>query len=189
MSGSELLLSDLGRSLVGLEGVVTDLLALVAGGVLADVAVVVTLHLVVEDLGLAGAGVGDEVGVDEVEDVTADLVELALDGGDVLLDLLDLGVVAAALLLLLDGGDDSPGGTTGADDVLVGDAEKVALLNAELDVHLGDLLHVLDHLVVTLGLLGELGHVDAVFTLLSGHFCWLLFASLLGVWALKKIKN
>ena len=32
------------------------------------------------------------------------------------------------LTLLLDGGDDTPGSATGADDILVGDGEEVALL-------------------------------------------------------------
>ena len=39
---------------------------------------------------------------------------------------------ALGLLLLLDAGDDAPGGTSGSDDVLVGDGKEVALVNCEL---------------------------------------------------------
>jgi len=43
-----------------------------------------------------------------------------------------VGLVPAALLLLLDGGDDPPRGPAGADDVLVGDGQQVALLDSHL---------------------------------------------------------
>jgi hypothetical protein len=72
--------------------------------------VVVTLHLEVEDLGLWCGGGGDEVGLEQLEDVVADLGELGLDLAAVVLDECDAVLVAAALLLLLDGGDDAPGG-------------------------------------------------------------------------------
>jgi hypothetical protein len=50
-------------------------------------------------------------------------------------------VGALGLLLLLDAGDDAPRGTAGADDVLVGDGKKVALVNCELAANLdGDML-------------------------------------------------
>ena len=86
----------------------------------------------VEDLALASGGRGDEVLVQDVEDVLADLGELGLDLLAVGLDHRDLGLVALGLLLLLDGGDDAPRGTAGTNDVLVGDREKVALLDGEL---------------------------------------------------------
>ena len=116
---------------------------------------VIALHLVVEDLGLLGGGVGDEGLLDDAEDVVADVDELGLDLGLVVLD--DGHLVGVALLL--DGGDDAPRRTTGTDDVLVGDGEEVALLDGELLGLLGHLLHVGDHLVEALGLLGELGLV------------------------------
>jgi hypothetical protein len=116
-----------------------------------------SLHLVVEDLGLAGLGLRDEALVQDVEDILADLLELELnlvtvvpDGGDVL-------IRALGLLLLLNGGDDAPRGTSCTDDVLVGDREKVALIHSQLTVQVGDLLHVGDHLIVTLGLLAKAG--------------------------------
>jgi hypothetical protein len=103
---------------------------------------------VVEDLGLAALGGGDEVLLKNLKDVLADLAKLGLDLLTVLLDKGDLGLVALALLLLLDGGDDAPRGTAGTDDVLVGDRQEVPLLNGQLLVGGGDSLHVLDHLCV-----------------------------------------
>ena len=49
--------------------------------------------------------------------------------GAVLLDQIDVLVVALGLLLLLNGGDDAPGRAAGADHVLVADAEQVTLLD------------------------------------------------------------
>lgn len=111
----------------------------------------------VEDLGLAGGGVGDEALVQDIENILANLLELELDLAAVLLDGGDVLVRALGFLLLLDGGDDAPRGTAGADNVLVGDAEEVALVDAELTAQLSDLLHVGNHLIVTLGLLAEAG--------------------------------
>jgi hypothetical protein len=101
---------------------------------------------VVEDLGLAGLRRGDEVLVQDLEDVLADLGELGLDLLAVLLDEGDLRLVALGLLLLLDGGDDPPGGAAGTDDVLVCDGQQIPLLDGELGVGGGDGLHVLNHL-------------------------------------------
>ena len=100
----------------------------------------------VEDLGLAALGRGDEVLVKNGKDVLADLGELGLDLLAVLLDEGNLLLVALGLLLLLDGGDDSPGCTASTDDVLVGDGKEVSLLNRELLVGGSDVLHVLNHL-------------------------------------------
>ncbi len=154
-------------------------LALLARGKLGEVAVVVTLpvgllvpdtkvaqglveifghaHLVVENLGLASGGIGNQALVENVEDVLADLLELSLDLLAVLLDGGDVLVGALGLLLLLNGGDDAPRGTAGADNILVGDAEQVALVDGELATNLGNLLHVGDHFIVALGLLAEAG--------------------------------
>lgn len=111
----------------------------------------------VEDLGLAGGGIGNESIVEDVEDVLADPLELLLDLDAVVLDGGDVLVGALGLFLLLDRGDDAPGGTAGTDNVLVGNAEQVALVDSELTAELGNLLHVGDHLIVALGLLAEAG--------------------------------
>lgn len=163
-------LGNLGGSLVSLERLVCRVLAAVANGELGKVTVVVTLpvtskreiissirhaaildgmacaHLVVEDLGLARLGRGDQVLVKNVEDVVADLGKLVLDLLAVLLDEGDLGRVALRLLLLLDRSNYSPRGAASTNDVLVGDGEKVALLDGQVAVLGGDDLHVLNHL-------------------------------------------
>ena len=100
----------------------------------------------VEDLGLAGLGRGDQVLVENVKDIVADLGKLVLNLLAILLDKGDLGRVALGLLLLLDRRNYSPGGAAGTNDVLVGDGQKVPLLNGQLLVGGGDGLHVLDHL-------------------------------------------
>ena len=96
----------LGR-LVGDERVLGGLLAASAGGELGEVTPVISLHLVVEHLGLAGGGRGDEVAVEDREDVVTDARELVLDLLAVLLDLGNVLLVALVLLLLLDRGDDA----------------------------------------------------------------------------------
>lgn len=139
----------------------------------------------VEDLRLARLGGWDEVLVQDIEDIVANLGELGLDLLSVLLDQTDLGRVALGFLLLLDGGNDSPRGTSGTDDVLVGDGKEIALLDGKITVLGGDDLHVLDHLCwrtklamppceaskiimishtfIALSLLGQLGEVHSIF--------------------------
>ena len=90
------------------------------------------VHLVVEYLRLASCGRGDEVLVENVEDILADLGKLTLDLLPVALDHLDLDLVALRLLLLLDGGDDSPGRTARTNDVLIRHRQEIALLDGEL---------------------------------------------------------
>ena len=79
MSGGELGERDVAGGLVGDEGVLGGLLPLVGGGELGEVAVVVALHLVVEHLGLARVRAGDQVFVQHVQDVVADVVQLLLN--------------------------------------------------------------------------------------------------------------
>lgn len=65
-------------------------------------------HLVVEDLGLAGLGLGDQRVIQNVQDILADILKLLLDLITVLLDDTNVLVGTLGLLLLLDGGDDAP---------------------------------------------------------------------------------
>ena len=112
------------------------------------------LHLVVEDLGLAALSRGDQVAIEALENVLADLGQLGLDLLAVLLDKTNLGLVALGLLLLLDGGDDSPGRAASTDDVLVGNGKEISLLDGEFLVRGGNGLHVLDHLCAILSVRG-----------------------------------
>lgn len=90
------------------------------------------VHLVVEDLALAGLGLGDEAVVEDVEDILADVLELGLDLLAVLADDADVLIRALGLLFLLDAGDDSPRSATRPDHVLVGHGEQVTLVNGKL---------------------------------------------------------
>ena len=94
----------------------------------------------VEDLGLARLGLRDEGVVEDVEDILADLLKLGLDLLAVVADGANVLLRALGLLLLLNRGDDAPRGTSCTDDVLVGDGQKVALVNGELTGDLSRLL-------------------------------------------------
>ena len=59
-------------------------------------------HLVVEDLGLAGFGLGDQRVIEDVENILADILELGLDLLTIIADGLDVLVGALGFLLLLD---------------------------------------------------------------------------------------
>lgn len=128
-------------SLVGSSG---SVLALLAGGKLSEITVVITLpvtqigldgilrvrmpdkivaniHLMVENLGLASLGLGDQALVENVEDILADRLEFGLNLLAVIADGADVLVGALRLLFLLDRGDDAPRCSPCAYDVLVCD--------------------------------------------------------------------
>ena len=123
---------------------------------------VIAFHFKVKYLGISGGRGRNESGIKEFENSIADIREFALDFGSVVTDHRDMVIITSALLLLLDGGNNTPRGPTSADDVLVGDGEEVSLLDGELLLvnRSGNLLHELDHLLVALGLLSKLGHVN-----------------------------
>lgn len=81
---------DVTGRLVGDERVLGGLLALGAGGELGQVPVVVALHFVVEHLALAGRRARDQVLLQHVQDVRADVVQLLLHLAAVVLDHLQL---------------------------------------------------------------------------------------------------
>lgn len=90
----------------------------------------------VEDLALARLGLGDQGVVKDVKDILADLLELGLDLLAVVANDGNVLVGTLLLLLLFDRGDDAPRGTSGTDNVLVGDGEEVALVNGEFTTDL-----------------------------------------------------
>ena len=94
------------------------------------------VHLVIEDLGLAGLGLWDEGLIEDIEDILADLLKLGLNLLAVITDGRNVLLGALGLLLLLDGGDDAPGSAAGTNDVLVGNRKEVALIDRELTAKL-----------------------------------------------------
>ena len=99
----------------------------------------------VENTRFTGVSRGNQVLLENLEDVIADLGQFGLDLLTVLLDKSDLGLVALGLFFLLNGGDDSPRRTAGTNDVLVGNGEEIPLLDGEVNIGRGNDLHVLDH--------------------------------------------
>ena len=94
------------------------------------------IHLVVEDLGLSRFGLGDKGIVKDVKHILADLLEFGLDLLAIVADGGDMLVRALGFLLLLNGRDNSPGGTSGSDDVLVGNREEISLIDGQLAAQL-----------------------------------------------------
>ena len=111
----------------------------------------------------------------------ADFLEFGLNLLTVVTDGRNMLIGTLGLLLLLDRRDYAPGSTSSADNVLVGNGQKVSLVNGKFSAqlchapsvmkslketaikaravnriaYLGNLLHVCDHLIITLGLLAE----------------------------------
>ena len=110
-----------------------------------------------------------------------DFLEFGLNLLTVVTDGRNMLIGTLGLLLLLDRRDYAPGSTSSADNVLVGNGQKVSLVNGKFSTqlchapsvmkflketaikaravnriaYLGNLLHVCDHLIITLGLLAE----------------------------------
>ena len=143
-----------------------SLFSLLTGGELSKVSMVVTLHLVVKDLGLGVLGLGEEVVGEDIKNIAADVFELCLNLGSVGLEKLEMVGGTLGLLLLLYGENDSPAGSSSADNVLVGDGKQISLVDSELLTGLGDVLHVVDHLVVSVSLLTEPGKEGLGFSLM-----------------------
>ena len=113
-------------------------LSLLSRSELSEVSVVVALHLVVEDLGLAGFSLGDKGLIENIEDILADLLKLGFNLLTVVADGADVLIRALGLFLLLNGGDDSPGSTSCANHILVCDGKEVSLVDSELSAQLGN---------------------------------------------------
>ncbi|MBA0772157.1 hypothetical protein Gotri_007578 [Gossypium trilobum] len=89
----------------------------------------------------------------ELQNFNAYLLQLHLDLSHVLVDDCDVVGVAMAFLFLLDGGNDHLGGTMGADDILVGEKEKVAFLDGDFfkgEDNGDNIPHEHDHLLIAL---------------------------------------
>jgi hypothetical protein len=107
-------------------------LALLARSKLGQVAVVITFHLVIENFGLSGLGLWDQRLIQDIKNILAHFLEFGLDLLTVITDGRNVLVGTLRLFLLLDRGDYAPGSTSSANNILVGDGQKVSLVNCEL---------------------------------------------------------
>merc|ERR1719424_1901442 len=164
MRHSQVLLRDLLCLLICLFCAVRRLGLLFVGCVLRNVPVVVGLHLLVEDLGLAGAGLGNRIAIQESQDCVANFVELCFHFAAILLREFSVLFVPLGFLLLLHTGDDAPSCAAAAHGILVGHRQEVALFDGKLVSAFANCLHVLSHLIIALGLLGKLCKVDCLRT-------------------------
>lgn len=112
------------------------------------------VHLVVEYLALSSNSRWNQMLVQNLQNIVADVCEFGLDLIAIGLDLLDLGSVALGLLFLLNGRNDSPRSPTSTDNlpvqgqlpyssfsriqpyILVCHREQVALLDGQLNTKL-----------------------------------------------------
>jgi hypothetical protein len=130
-------------------------------GALSNVSVVISHHLVEESFGLIGGGNTHAGVLDDVDDRDALVVKLLLD---LLLVSTEAIVEFGVFWVLLDGTDGSNSGSLGANLVLETNREEVSLFSGEVFI-LGfdNSLEVFDHIVKSLGLLGNSGHENILF--------------------------
>jgi len=140
---------------VSLESVLLNLLEVVTLGVLGDVAEVVTNHLDEEGLGLTVASLGENLGVDDVNNTLAVSLETGLNS---LLVLSESIRELSVLGVLLNGGNSAASGSLGRDKVLESNREEVSLVGSDIStLLLEDLSEELNHVLESLGLLGNSG--------------------------------
>jgi hypothetical protein len=90
------------------------------------------VHLVIENFGLSGLGLWDQRLIQDIKNILAHFLEFGLDLLTVITDGRNVLVGTLRLFLLLDRGDYAPGSTSSANNILVGDGQKVSLVNCEL---------------------------------------------------------
>lgn len=94
------------------------------------------VHLMVEDLGLARLSLWNERLVQNIKDILADFLEFGLNLLSIVTNGANVLVRALRLLFLLNGRDYAPRCTSGSNNILVGDREKVSFVNSELTTQL-----------------------------------------------------
>ena len=94
----------------------------------------------IKDLRLSGLCFRDQVLIENVQNILADLLKLGLDLLTVVADSSDMLVCTLGFLFLLDRRDDAPRGTSGSNDVFVCHRQKVSFVNCELTTDLQERL-------------------------------------------------
>jgi len=147
--------------LIVLKGTIFNGIELISLGALGNISVVITNHFVEEGFGLVSGGNLDAISFDSVNNGDALSVKLLFD----LLFISTESIVELGVFwVLLDGTDGSNGSSLGTNLVLESNGEKVSLFGSEIVVFAFDNGNeVLDHIVESLGLLGNSGHENILF--------------------------
>jgi hypothetical protein len=152
--------TGLGKFVV-LKSTVLNDIELITLSALGNVSVVITDHLVEESFGLISGGNIHAWILNDADDADALVVKLLLD---LLLVLGESIIKFGVFWVLLDGRDGSNGGSLGSNLVLETNREEVSLFGGEiLALGFDNSLEVLDHIVESLGLLGNSGHENVLF--------------------------
>ena len=156
---------DLVGFVVGLKSILLDLLELGTLGILSDVAVVVADHLDEEGLGLTVAVLGEDLVVNHINNLLAVAGKFLLDFGLVASEgIRELGVLG----VLLDSGDGAASSALGADRVLEGNGQQVALIGGNFGtLDIKDLGEEVNHIFEALSLLSDAGKENLLFN--AGH--------------------
>lgn len=129
------------------------------------VPVVVSLELLVEDLGGGVLSILEELAVGKLDEVGAEAVELVDELLLEVVEFLDTLGVALDAVVIEEGVDGAEGGTAGAGEGLVSDRKKVALITVETVLVVDDLVHLSEDILVALSLVGDAGHEESKFTI------------------------
>jgi hypothetical protein len=143
------------------KGTILDGIKLITLSALGNVSVVVTHHLVEEGFGLVSGGNFHALGLDDLNNGDTLVVKFLFDFLLVASkSLVELGV----FWVLLDGANGSNSCSLGANLVLETNRQKVSFFSGEVFVlALNNFLEVLDHVVKSLGLLGNSSHKNIFF--------------------------
>jgi hypothetical protein len=107
--------------------------------------------------------------VEEINDFVTVSVELTFDLSFVRSE--EANVLGSLLLfLLLDGRESPPSSSPGTNGVLVGNTQKISLLNAEIGVGTDDSIHAIKHVFESFSLLSDFGHIKVFFSAAGSHF-------------------
>ena len=147
--------------LIVLKSSILDCIKFVSLGTFSNVSVVVTHHLVEESFSLVCCSNSNALTLDDFNNREALVVELALNFSFVnFKSIIELWV----FWILLDGTDSSNSSSLRSNLVLKSNRKEVSFFSCEVFTFvLDNFLKILDHIVESLGLLGNSGHENVLF--------------------------
>ena len=147
--------------LIVLESTILDGIKFISLGTFSNVSIVVTHHLVEESFGLISSSDSNALILDNLNNLEALIIKLALD----FLFVLSKSIIELLILwILFDGTDSSNSSSLRSNLVLKSNRKEVSLFSSEVFIFVFDnLLKILDHIIESLGLLGNSGHENKLF--------------------------